>query len=97
MALSPSVRTAVALVGLSLLVHLPGITSPLLDLHSHRQCQTAMVARNYVENGYRFLYPQIDWEGRSGRAGTELVVASMAMAWTLTCGRTVAAHRQHPG
>ena len=30
--------------------------------HAWRQCDTASVARNFHHNGYRLLYPQIDWE-----------------------------------
>ncbi len=37
--------------------------SPLLDYHSWRQADTAAIARNYATNGYRLLYPQVDWGG----------------------------------
>lgn len=59
------------IVVFSFLVHLPGITSPLLDYHAWRQCQTASVARNYASHGMRFFNPEIDTEGRPLRAGTE--------------------------
>jgi hypothetical protein len=53
-------------------MHLKGISSPLLDYHYHRQCQTASIARNYHENGLRFFRPQIDWNGGyRGMAATE--------------------------
>ena len=58
--------------GASVAMHLKGISSPLLDLHAQRQCQTAAIARNYHENGLRFFHPQIDWNGAdAGRAATE--------------------------
>lgn len=61
-----------SLVVLSVLPHLKGITSPMLDYHYHRQCNTAAIARNYHENGLRFFTPQIDWEGNyRGRGATE--------------------------
>ncbi|MFN3966705.1 MAG: ArnT family glycosyltransferase [Endomicrobiia bacterium] len=41
------------------------ITSPLTDWHSWRQTFTAMISRNFFENGYRILEPQIDYAGRS--------------------------------
>jgi 4-amino-4-deoxy-L-arabinose transferase-like glycosyltransferase len=39
------------------------IQAPLIGIHSWRQTDTASIARNYYENGYRFSYPQIDWGG----------------------------------
>ena len=68
------------IVGFSLLVHLPGITSPLLDYHAYRQCQTASMARNYVRSGMAFLNPQLDTEGTPVRAGTEFPVYSYLLA-----------------
>jgi 4-amino-4-deoxy-L-arabinose transferase-like glycosyltransferase len=41
------------------------IDSPVVGHHSWRQADTAAMARNYYENGYNFLYPQIDWGGNS--------------------------------
>ncbi len=35
------------------------------DIYGWREADTAAMARNYYENGFRFLYPQIDWGGRS--------------------------------
>ena len=68
------------IVAFSLLVHLPGITSPLLDYHAYRQCQTASMARNYVRHGMHFLQPELDTEGRPRRAGTEFPIYSYLLA-----------------
>jgi 4-amino-4-deoxy-L-arabinose transferase-like glycosyltransferase len=46
-----------------LFLRLVNLTTPLLDYHSWRQTDTAMVARNFYEHGYRILYPQVDWDG----------------------------------
>lgn len=47
----------------ALLLRLHNITAPLIGKHSWRQADTAAIARNYYHNGYKFLYPQIDWRG----------------------------------
>src|SRR5262245_5104780 len=73
--------TAVFIIVLwSLAVHLPGITSPLLDYQAYRQCQTASMARNYVRHGMHFLNPEIDTMGPPARAGTEFPVYSYLLA-----------------
>jgi 4-amino-4-deoxy-L-arabinose transferase-like glycosyltransferase len=54
---------ALALVALALAARCYHLTAPLLDYHSWRQADTAAIARNYVVNGYRILYPQVDWGG----------------------------------
>ncbi|MFQ5600017.1 MAG: ArnT family glycosyltransferase, partial [Candidatus Krumholzibacteriia bacterium] len=38
---------------------------PVSGWHAWRQADTAAVARNYYENGFDFLHPQIDWGGNS--------------------------------
>lgn len=48
-----------ALAALLRLVHLD---APPVGRHAWRQCDTASVARNYHQGGYRFAFPQIDWE-----------------------------------
>ncbi|MBI3071635.1 MAG: glycosyltransferase family 39 protein [Deltaproteobacteria bacterium] len=40
-----------------------GVDAPLLGVHAWRQTDTAAVARNFHEGGYRLLRPQIDWRG----------------------------------
>jgi hypothetical protein len=64
----------------SFLVHVPGITSPLLDYHAHRQCQTASMARNYLRHGMHFLNPELDSFGPPARAGTEFPIYSSLLA-----------------
>src|SRR3954471_13862630 len=41
MKLLQRISPAGLIIAWSLLVHIPGITSPLLDYHAYRQCQTA--------------------------------------------------------
>ncbi len=46
------------------LLHLVGITQPPIEpSHSWRQAYTAMVAKNFHENGPNILYPQVDYMG----------------------------------
>lgn len=45
------------------IVRLIGIDSPLVGEHSHRQADTASIARNFHRGGYDFLRPEIDWAG----------------------------------
>jgi len=67
-------------VAWSVVVHLPGLTSPLLDFHAHRQTQTASMARNYVRHDMHFLNPQLDFNGVPTRAGTEFPIYSFLIA-----------------
>ncbi len=60
------------------LVHL---NSPPIGVHQWRQTQTAMIARNFHEKGYKFFHPQIDWAGDdAGYAETDFPVYSFAVA-----------------
>ncbi len=62
-----------SIVALSLLAHLKGITSPVLDYHYHRQANTASIARNYHRYDLPAWAPRVDWEGgKDERAATEL-------------------------
>jgi 4-amino-4-deoxy-L-arabinose transferase-like glycosyltransferase len=54
---------------ISFLTRLIGITNPVLGWHSWRQSDTASIARNFFENGFNILYPQINW----GASGTGFV------------------------
>ena len=56
-------RYLFAIVLAGVLAHSYRITNPLFDKHPYRQFDTAAVARNYVDSGMRFLYPQVDWRG----------------------------------
>lgn len=69
----------------SLAVHLPGLLSPPLDLHSYTQTFRASVARNFRDGGMRFLEPEVDFYGRSGRSATEFPVYTylIALLWPL--------------
>jgi len=51
------------LLAAGLLVRLPHLGMLPLGVHSWRQSDTAAVARNFHENGYRFAMPQVDWGG----------------------------------
>ena len=48
---------------LGLGVRLVGINAPPMGMHGWRQADTAAMARNFHENGYDFLHPQVDWGG----------------------------------
>ncbi len=37
--------------------------APLLGTNSWRQCDNAMIARNYARQGMKFLEPRVDWGG----------------------------------
>ncbi|OLP15633.1 hypothetical protein BST81_25095 [Leptolyngbya sp. 'hensonii'] len=67
------------ITGLS--TRLYNLQSPILGIHSWRQADTAAMARNFYENGYNFLYPQVDWGGNSsGYCETEFPIYSYIIA-----------------
>jgi len=69
------------LLGFAFILRLYKIGSPIIGMHSWRQADTAAIARNYNENGYNFLYPQIDWGGNSpGYVEAEFPVYSFVVA-----------------
>lgn len=39
------------------------LSAPPIGMHSWRQTDTAAIARNFYEHGYRFHLPQVDWGG----------------------------------
>jgi len=56
-------------------VRLIGIDQPFIDPWSWRQSDVAAIARNFLENGFHFTRPQIDWAGNQpGYVGTEFPV-----------------------
>ena len=61
------------LIGLAAIaVRLIAITQPFIDNWSWRESDVAAIARNFLESGFRFAYPQIDWAGdAAGYVGTE--------------------------
>src|SRR5438552_4955060 len=70
-----SVKLAIALWILAVAVRLILIDQPYVDYWSWRQSDVAAIARNFVEHGFRFGYPQIDWAGGSGGyVGTEFPI-----------------------
>src|SRR4051794_7793460 len=75
-----NINAYLIIICFSLLVHLPGITSPLLDYQAYRQCQTASMSRNYVRHGMHFLTPELDPAGIPVRAGTEFPIYSYLVA-----------------
>ena len=57
------------------------INQPYVDYWSWRQSDVAAIARNFLENGFRFGYPQIDWAGNAhGYVGTEFPVLPFGAA-----------------
>ncbi|MBI5375824.1 MAG: glycosyltransferase family 39 protein [Candidatus Schekmanbacteria bacterium] len=57
------------------------IDNPIADEHAWRQTNRAMIARNFSNNGMNFLYPQVDWAGKSsGYAQTEFPIYPYAVA-----------------
>lgn len=75
-------KTALPLILLIALgIRLYSIGSPAIGVHQWRQSQTAMIAENYYENGYRFFYPQINWAGGTdGYAETDFPAYSFVVA-----------------
>jgi 4-amino-4-deoxy-L-arabinose transferase-like glycosyltransferase len=62
-------------------VRLIGIDQPFIDPWSWRQSDVAAIARNFLENGFHFTRPQIDWAGdQRGYVGTEFPVLPFAAA-----------------
>lgn len=77
------------IVAASALAHLKGISSPMLDYHYQRQCNTASIARYYSENGLHFFHPRIDWQGGSRPlAATEFPLYTwlVGVLWPLKLG-----------
>jgi len=59
----------------ALVVRLIGIDQPFIDPWSWRQSDVAAIARNFLENGFHFTWPQIDWAGNQpGYVGTEFPI-----------------------
>jgi hypothetical protein len=65
----------------ALVVRLIAINQPFIDPWSWRQSDVAAIARNYLENGFHFARPQIDWAGNErGYVGTEFPVLPFVAA-----------------
>lgn len=66
----------------AVLVRLIGIDQPFIDPWSWRQSDVAAIARNFLENGFHFSRPQIDWAGdQPGYVGTEFPVLPFLAAF----------------
>jgi 4-amino-4-deoxy-L-arabinose transferase-like glycosyltransferase len=62
-------------------VRLIGIDQPFIDPWSWRQSDVAAIARNFLENGFHFRRPQIDWAGnKPGYVGTEFPILPFVAA-----------------
>jgi hypothetical protein len=55
----------VAMLALGALLRCANLTLPPVDYHSWRQTETAALARNYAEEGYRLFHPTVDWRGQT--------------------------------
>ena len=65
----------VLIVVAAFVVRLIEIDQPFIDPWSWRQSDVAAIARNYLENGFHFTKPQIDWAGNQpGYVGTEFPI-----------------------
>ena len=68
-------RLVIALWLLAVAVRLILINQPYIDHWSWRQSDVAAIARNFLDHGFCFGYPQIDWAGGSaGYVGTEFPI-----------------------
>ncbi|MFL6499089.1 MAG: ArnT family glycosyltransferase [Candidatus Udaeobacter sp.] len=51
------------------------IDQPYIDHWSWRQSDVAAIARNFLQNGFRFAYPQVNWAGNApAYVGTEFPI-----------------------
>jgi 4-amino-4-deoxy-L-arabinose transferase-like glycosyltransferase len=60
-----SMKKIYIIILVALLVRLFHISFTVIGWHSWRQSDTAAITRNFYENGYNILYPQIDWRGNT--------------------------------
>jgi 4-amino-4-deoxy-L-arabinose transferase-like glycosyltransferase len=71
------------IVSVAVIMRLIHVDQPFVDPWSWRQCDVAAIARNYLENGFHFGRPQIDWAGNEpGYVGTEFPILPFAAAFT---------------
>jgi len=57
------------------------LTSGLVESHSYRQADVAMIASNFYRNGFDIFHPQIDWAGSfPGYIGMEFPLVPYLMA-----------------
>ena len=66
---------------MAVVVRLIEIGQPFIDPWSWRQSDVAAIARNFLENGFHFSRPQIDWAGNApGYVGTEFPILPFVAA-----------------
>ena len=71
-------------------IRLIAINQPFVGDWSWRQSDVAAIARNYMNGGFRFARPQIDWAGdQPGYVGTEFPILPFAAA---LCYKVVGVH-----
>src|SRR3954470_17447796 len=71
----------ISIVAGAFIVRLIGIDQPFIDPWSWRQSDVAAIARNFLENGFHFTTPQIDWaENYPGFVGTEFPILPFVAA-----------------
>src|SRR2546423_13493890 len=71
----PMSKIAIVICILAVAARLILISQPYVDHWSWRQSDVAAIARNFLQNGFRFAYPQIDWAGNApGYVGTEFPI-----------------------
>jgi hypothetical protein len=63
------------------------INQTYVDYWSWRQSDVAAIARNFLQNGFRFGHPQIDWVGNApGYVGTEFPILPFVAAFCYKFG-----------
>jgi len=78
------------LLVVAFVVRLIQIDQPFIDPWSWRQSDVAAIARNFLENGFHFSRPQIDWAGNeAGYVGTEFPILPFV---TALCYQYVGVH-----
>ena len=68
-------KIVIALSTLAVAARFVLIDQPYIDKWSWRQSDVAAIARNFLQNGFHFARPQIDWAGdQPGYVGTEFPI-----------------------
>ncbi len=72
---------ACLIIAAGVLLRLRDVASPPIEAQSWRQNDTAALARNYAEEGYRLFYPTVDWRGHTaGFVESELSIYAFIVA-----------------
>ena len=83
-------RRLLAISILAVAARLILINQPYIDHWSWRQSDVAAIAANFLQNGFRFGFPQIDWAGNApGYVGTEFPILPFIAA---LCYRVAGVH-----